>query len=243
MANRFSPYQLNDAKYWNGKMSEKTIGALWQTAPAKAYDTLTMMLAANTVPDRMRQLEKYPTVTIDPGTYEVTWDVIGSTRRNIPLLEARVSGTTVTASDSNVGIAGGLIDLVFPEDYFGDGEMVIGEKNEAYPFRVLGEPQVDASGVIYTVELWGSAKEEGIPGAELVAGKRFSSEYYAPIERERSHKVGTLRGGVPTSMKAELSIIRKDAEVSGLELDKKWVVPIPYLEPKTNKINITLRQR
>lgn len=236
MAIKVSPYQQVDAKYWSGKMSEKTLGALWQTQPAKAYKTLTHMLAANTVPDRMRELEKYPTLSIDPGVTEFTWDIIGSTRRNIPLQEARVAGSAVTSSSTGVGLGGATIELVFAEDWFGDGEIIIGEKNEAYPIRVLGEPLIEGTGVVYTCQVWGSAVDDGIPGEELVAGKRFSSEYYAPIERERSRKVGTIRHGIPISMKNEIMIVRKDHEVSGLELDKKFVTAIPYRDPITKQV-------
>ena len=50
---------------------------------------------------------------------EYHWDVIGSSRRNIPLVEARdENGTVVTAESGNVGIGTSPFYLVFPEDWF-----------------------------------------------------------------------------------------------------------------------------
>ena len=49
---------------------------------------------------------------------EYYWDVIGSSRRNIPLVEARdENGTVVTAESGNVGIGTAPFYLVFPEDW------------------------------------------------------------------------------------------------------------------------------
>lgn len=50
---------------------------------------------------------------------EYYWDVIGSSRRNIPLVEARdENGTVVTEESTNVGVGTSPFYLVFPEDWF-----------------------------------------------------------------------------------------------------------------------------
>jgi len=48
---------------------------------------------------------------------EYTWDVIGSSRRNIPLIEARDENGNVISS-GNAGVYGVPFFLVFPEDWF-----------------------------------------------------------------------------------------------------------------------------
>ena len=51
--------------------------------------------------------------------------VIGSSRRNIPLVEARdENGTVVTADSGMVGVGTAPFYLVFPEDWFADGRLV-----------------------------------------------------------------------------------------------------------------------
>lgn len=54
---------------------------------------------------------------------EYTWEIIGSSRRNIPLVEARdIDGSPVTSTTGMVG-AGEPFYVVFGEDWFGDGEV------------------------------------------------------------------------------------------------------------------------
>jgi hypothetical protein len=56
---------------------------------------------------------------------EYTWDVIGSSKRNIPLVEARdESGDPVTSESGMVGAGTAPFYLVFPEDWFADGRRV-----------------------------------------------------------------------------------------------------------------------
>ena len=50
---------------------------------------------------------------------EYYWEVIGSSRRNIPLVEARdENGTVVTAASANTGVGTAPFYLVFGEDWF-----------------------------------------------------------------------------------------------------------------------------
>lgn len=82
------------------------------------------------------------------------WDVVGSVRRNIPLLEARtLDGTVVKADDPNVGAATEPFYLVFGEHYFFDGEVIFGNLNQIYPIRILGDAKLEGTRVIYKVEL------------------------------------------------------------------------------------------
>jgi len=63
-------------------------------------------------------LSQFPTKSFDSDD-EYTWDVIGSSQRNIPLVEARdCDGEVVDANHSNVGKNGEPFYLVFAEDWF-----------------------------------------------------------------------------------------------------------------------------
>ena len=56
---------------------------------------------------------------------EYYWDVIGSSRRNISLVEARdENGTPITEASRMVGAGTAPFYLVFPEDWFADGRHV-----------------------------------------------------------------------------------------------------------------------
>ena len=77
---------------------------------------------------------------------EYYWDVIGSSRRNIPLVEARdENGTVVTEESGNVGIGTSPFYLVFPEDWFADGEVIVGNLNQVYPIRILGDARMEGT--------------------------------------------------------------------------------------------------
>ncbi|MDR2233933.1 MAG: hypothetical protein LBE56_12550 [Tannerella sp.] len=78
--------------------------------------------------------------------------------------------------------------LVFQEDYFADGNWLVGELNEEYLLIVKDDPKIEGSLYVYQVELAGG-NVSGMPGSELQPGKRFSDEYSA-VEKDLSRKVG-----------------------------------------------------
>lgn len=69
-----------------------------------------------------------------------------------------------------------------------DGEVIFGNLNQVYPFRVLGEARMEGTNAVYKVELMGG-NTTGVPRERLQAGERFSVGF-APVERELSRKVG-----------------------------------------------------
>ena len=171
-------------------------------------------------------LSQFPVKEFDSDD-EYTWDVIGSSRRNIPLVEARdIDGNIITsATATNVGVNGEPFYLVFAENLFADGEVIVGELNEVYPIRILGDARNEGTQYLYKVELMGGITT-GMPKDELLAGKRFSVEY-APVEREFSRKVGDIRFASPVSMRNEFTTIRIQHKVSGAMLNRKVAFGIP----------------
>jgi hypothetical protein len=180
------------------------------------------------------ELAKYPTKEFDTDD-EFVWHVIGSSRRNIPLLEARKEdGSVVVSTDSNVGVGTCPFYLVFAEDWFADGEVLFGNLNEVYPMRVLGDPRSEGTNFVYKVELMGGITD-GIPAERLLAGERFSHEF-APIERELSRKVGDVRFTAPVAMRNEWTTLRKQYKVPGSTmLNKKLACGVPVVDKNGNK--------
>ena len=180
------------------------------------------------------ELAKYPTKEFDTDD-EFTWHVIGSSRRNIPLLEARnESGVVVQAGDPNVGVGTAPFYLVFGEDWFADGEVLFGNLNEVYPMRVLGDPRMEGTNAVYKVELMGGITD-GIPSERLLQGERFSHEF-APVERELSRKVGDVRFTAPVAMRNEWTTLRKQYKVPGSTmLNKKLACGVPVVDKNGNK--------
>lgn len=94
------------------------LSAIFQAAPQKASDILIQLLAFYRGKTLETFLSKFPVKEFDDDS-EYYWDVVGSTRRNIPLVEARdVSGNVITSdTENNVGVGMEPFYLVFNEDW------------------------------------------------------------------------------------------------------------------------------
>jgi len=183
------------------------------------------------------ELAKYPTKEFDTDD-EFTWHVIGSSRRNIPLVEARYEDGTVVDGTNKGGINAGIgtapFYLVFAEDWFADGEVLFGNLNEVYPMRILGDARMEGTNAVYKVQLTGNV-QDGIPVERLQNGERFSREF-APVERELSRKVGDVRFTAPVAMRNEWTTLRKQYKVPGSTmLNKKLACGVPLVDKNGNK--------
>ena len=176
-------------------------------------------------------LSKYPTKEIDPED-KITWQVLGSNYRNIELKEARdFDGNVIDENYSgNVGIGVEPFYLVFGEYYFFDQEVIVGNLNEIYQFRILDEPREEGSDYVYKVELMGG-NTTGVPAERLLPGERFSKEA-AFVEPEFSRKAGNINFAVPVGMSQEWSTVRIYTKVGGDAINKKlkYAIQVPAEE-------------
>lgn len=188
MAGKLSKFQKQTFNHWMGTSKNNHLGSIFQLQPQKATSLMVQLLAWYKGKTLDTFLSQFPTKTFDSDE-EYTWDIIGSATRNIPLVEARdADGKIVEAGGDNVGVNGEPFYLIFAEDWFADQEVIVGERNEVYPIRVLANGRNEGTNTLYKVELMGGITA-GIPVDELLPGKRFSVEY-APVEREFSRKAG-----------------------------------------------------
>lgn len=232
MAGKLGRFQKQTFNHWMGTTKLNHLGGIFQLQPQKATNLMVQLLAWYKGKTLDTFLSQFPVKEFDSDD-EYTWDVIGSSRRNIPLVEARdIDGNIITsATATNVGVNGEPFYLVFAENWFADGEVIVGELNEVYPIRILGDARNEGTQYLYKVELMGGITT-GMPKDELLAGKRFSVEY-APVEKEFSRKVGDIRFASPVSMRNEFTTIRIQHKVSGAMLNRKVAFGIPVTR-KTN---------
>ena len=224
MAGKLSKFQMQSFSHWKGLTKNNHLGSIFQLQPQKATNLMVQLLAWYKGKTLDTFLSQFPVKEFDTDD-EYTWDVIGSSLRNIPLVEARnCDGNTIT-NETVLGANGEPFYLAFAEDWFADQEVIVGELNEVYPIRVLSNPRNEGTLYVYKVELMGGITA-GMPVEELVAGKRFSVEY-APVERELSRKAGDIRFASPVSMRNEFTTIRIQHKVPGSMLNKKLAVGIP----------------
>ena len=227
MAGKLGKFQMVGFQHWKGLTKENHLGSAFLTAPQKATNLMVQLLAYQRGKTLDTFLNQFPVREFEDDS-EYTWDVIGSSRRNIPLVEARdENGTVVTLESGMVGVGTAPFYLVFAEDWFADGEYIVGNLNELYQFRVLGDPRMEGTNAVYKVELAGG-NTTGCPAERLLAGERFSIEA-AFVEKELSRKVGDIRFSTPVSMRNEWSNIRIQHKVPGSMLNKKLAVGIPIV--------------
>ena len=228
MAGKLGKFQMVGFQHWKGLTKENHLGSAFLTAPQKATNLMVQLLAYQRGKTLDTFLNQFPVREFEDDS-EYTWDVIGSSRRNIPLVEARdENGTVVTLETGMVGVGTAPFYLVFAEDWFADGEYIVGNLNELYQFRVLGDPRMEGTNAVYKVELAGG-NTTGCPAERLLAGERFSIEA-AFVEKELSRKVGDVRFSTPVSMRNEWSNIRIQHKVPGSMLNKKLAVGIPIVK-------------
>lgn len=240
MAGKLGKFQMQGFQHWQGLTKLNHLGSIMQRAPQKASNMMVQLLAFHRGKTLDSFLSKFATKEFESDE-EYTWDIIGSSSRNIPLIEARnEDGDPVKAGDPNVGAGTAPFYLVFGEDWFGDGEVIVGNLNQVYPFRILGDARMEGSNAVYRVELMGN-NPKGCPSERLLAGERFSVEY-APVEQEMSRKVGTVRYSTPVQMRNEWSTIRIYQKVPGSMLNRKLAIGIPVTEAtESGKLTHTVK--
>ena len=224
---------MRDFTSWKGTTKSNHISAIYGDKPQQGTPTMVRLMEHNFGKSLETYLNRFPTKYFEEDS-DIVWQLIGSSRKNIPLYEARdLDGNVITT-----GMAGARTEpfyLVFQEDWFADGNVVVGEKNEIYPLRVLGDCRIEGTLYVYKVELMGGVTS-GMPAEELQMGKRFSDDY-SPVEKEGSRKVGDVRFAAPVSMRNEFSRIRIQHKVFGNQLGKKLICGIPIKDDKTGKVN------
>jgi hypothetical protein len=239
MAASLGKFQVFESQSWSGTTTKNHLGAIYRVAPQRASNIITKLLAYNYAPTLDTMLSKFPVKYFETDD-EFTWDLIGSLERNYPLVEARIGGydgTLVSASDNNVGAGGEAIYLVFAEQAFHDVNVIVGEKNEIYPLKVLEDPKHEAGNYVYKVELMGGVIN-GMPGAELVAGKRFSKDF-SPVEDTLSIKGGDINFSSPIALRNEFSMIRMQHKAPGNMKRRPLVLPFEFENPKTGKVEMS----
>lgn len=232
MAGKLGKFQHQTFTGWYSKVTKANhLGNIFQLQPQKATNMMVQLLALYRGKTLDTFLSQFPTKTFDSDD-DYTWDVIGSSMRNIPLVEARDGdGTPIDESyPTNVGVNGEYFYLVFGEDWFPDGVIIVGELNEVYPVRVIGDGRAEGTNTVYRVQCTGGVTT-GIPVEQLLAGKRFSIEF-APVSRGLSRQVGGVHFANIVSMRNEFTTIRIHDKVSGDMLNKKIAFGIPVFDEK-----------
>lgn len=225
---KLQKFQTKTFDGWASEITKRNhIDTMYPAAQQNVADFMIQLLARNFGNSLETVLSKYPTKNFKDDS-EYFWEVIGSARRNVPLVEARkYDGTAVTSESGMIGANREPFYLVFSEMWFFDGEEVFGEMNQVYPMLIKGKPKTEGTNYVYLVEL-SNGSTNGIPAKRLLAGERFSYGF-APVERGLSKEVGGVRYSTPSRMRNEFTTIRIHDEVSGDVYGKKIAMGIPMV--------------
>ena len=245
MPARINNNQMVGVTAWRGTVTkENHLYGLFRTNPQMASDVMTVLMATMHQPTLDTYLSREVPVREYEDDSELFWDIITSSRRNIPLIEARrCDGTPVQATDTdNVGVGFEPFYLVFPTDWFALGEVLWGERNETYPIIVKEAGRAEGTNTVYYCECFGAEGANGIPVEELLAGKRFSWAY-APIEDNFSRKVGDVRFSSPISMRGDWQRVRLQHKIGGKEIGKRLAANIPVSREVNGKMQTAIATR
>ncbi len=134
---------------WKSEIEKRNhVSTMFHSAPQKASNVMVELLARNYAKSFESLLAQFPTKEFETDD-DYTWDVIATTRRNIPLIEARtIDGNTVGAAAEGVGANGEEFYLVFGEDWFFNQEIIHGNLNEKYPLLIKGKPRYEGTNVV-----------------------------------------------------------------------------------------------
>ena len=127
MAGKLGKFQMIDFQGYAPKVTKLNhISAMFGQSPQKATDIMVQLYAKNVRTNGLYTLlSQIPSKQFATDD-EYTWEVIGNTRRNIPLVCARDEDGNTIGVDSELPLVGAGVapfELVFPESWFFDGEV------------------------------------------------------------------------------------------------------------------------
>jgi hypothetical protein len=211
---KLSPFQMTDGKAWAGLTTKNHIGAIWQAAPQKASNIMSRVFQTNFGQDLDSYLNQFGAKTLDRSD-DFTWELIGSARRNIPLVEARLTrnGAPVSITDTP-GKNQGRFFLVFEEQWFTDVNVIVGHLNELYPLQIVNDPTPDGQFWVYEVELLSADSNKFVDVDQLRPGMRFSKDW-SLVEKTLSKKGGGINYVSPFTMRNTFTMIRMQDTMPG----------------------------
>lgn len=211
MAKVFSPLQMTDAISWSGLTTKNTLANIYQRSPQAASKIITRIHDVN-FGVTMDSYMSDSTLVLDTDD-DYTWKLMGTAKKNLPLVEARINGVVITPDDTP-GKNFSEFELVFEEDYFFDEQIIVGHKNELYPIQIQADPIREGTNYVLRCKLVTGDSQLFVPYDELRPGKRFSKEWTL-VEQTLSKKGSGVNYTSPFSMRNAFSFLRKEDTFPG----------------------------
>lgn len=230
---QLSQFQMTDAQSWAGLTTTNHLGAIYQSQPQKASNLITRIAQTNFGMDLDGYLSQFGVKMLDTDD-DFIWELVGSGKKNVPLIQAEINGTAVVSTDTP-GLNFTEFDMVFPEFWFTDENIIVGHKNEKYPLQIQADPTPVGSYWRYRVKLITGDPDLFVPFDELAAGTRWSKEW-SLVEQTLSKKGGGINFTSPFSMRNAFSMIRMEHTIPGNMKDRPLVTGVRGSDGKTYKV-------
>ena len=101
---QLSRFQSINFSHWRGMTKQNHLGSIFLKHPQKATNIMVELLATKRGKNLETYLSQFPVKEFETSD-NYTWEVIGSSRRNIPIVEGRDENGSVQSS-GNVGVGG-----------------------------------------------------------------------------------------------------------------------------------------
>ena len=203
-----------DAQRWSGLTTKQHMYKIYEASPQKASKLLTRIYNENYGTDLDSYLDMFSPLYLDRDD-DFTWDLIGTARKNVPLVEARLTRNGAAVSGSNqAGKNFGEFYLVFPEQWFTDVNIIVGHKNEAYPLQIQADPEQEGTYWVYRVKLITGDPNHFVPVEDLAPSTRWSKDW-SLVEQTLSKKGGGIQFESPIKMRNNFSMIRMQHTTPG----------------------------
>jgi len=233
---RISPFQLYENDDITGLVTQTHLGYRFGTEPQQASKVATMIHQANFGANVSAYLERFEALYLDSDD-AFTWDLVSNGKKNIPLVRASLTdgGSAISATDK-CGKNYSEFYLVFPEAYFTDVNLIVGERNEVYPIQILDDPKPLGNNFQYRVRLLTGNPDLFIPYDELLSGKRFSKDF-SPVEGSLSKKGGGVHYTFPFKLMNTFTMLRMEDTIPGNMIERP--VKFSWVDPESKKIMTT----
>jgi hypothetical protein len=217
---KFSPLQMTDATSWSGLTTKNHLATIFQASPQVASKVITKIFNANVSTTTDTYMDEVGAVLRLKDDTDYTWRLMGSAKKNLPLVQARIAGTPITAA-SRCGQNHSEFEVVFSEHYFHDVQLIVGHKNERYSLQILDDPTKEGTNFVYRVKLMTGDSTLFMPYEELLPGKRFSKDW-TPVEQTLSEKGSPVDYTSPFDMRNAISFLRKEQTFAGNMLNRPF---------------------
>ena len=172
-------------------------------------------------------IKKYAKTKIVDGDIDERWALALPGAKAVALIECRISGTPVNSTDQ-IGVGGNTYQLVFPEQYFFENDVVASEAGPAFQHLFLDSGHSEGTNYVYEAKLQSQTdKSTYVPYQYMVGGKMFSRQY-APTEFSLGTKGAGFNYSTNILMQNQFMGLRYDDVIPGDVIRNKKCIKMDF---------------